>query len=229
MKLQEARILVVDDEPQLCEIFMRWLTAAGCANVLSAPDGEAALTILAAHRIDMLVTDIRMPRIDGVSLVRTLMNMGKPGPTIIFVSGFGEIEPREMYGLGVEAFLNKPLRREDLLKAVTASLAERSELWLEPMGMAPTQSMNMEAESCDFHLGRGGFSAPFHEPLNLGKVAFHCLVPLEHREIGGEGYVRWFSQGDQLAGVEFYFLDSACRDWVLGEIASTKPQSFIPA
>jgi hypothetical protein len=52
---------------------------------------------------------------------------------------------------------------------------------------------------------------------------------LEHRKISGEGYVRWLSQSDEMAGIEFYFLDPSSRDWVIPEITITKPLSFIPA
>ena len=231
MKLEDATILIADDEPVLCEIFAHWIKALGCVNVYTAADGEGALLVLQAHHVDLLVTDIRMPRMDGVTLVRRLGEMKRSMPSIIFVSGFGDIDLREMYALGVEAFLVKPSRREELLAVMENALAERSSLWLGQMDPPPRQSMVIDCGNLGesgFHLGRGGFSASYSGRLSLGKVSFQCSFPSEQREITGEGYVRWSSKAEQRCGVEFSYLDPPSRAWVLDEIAANAPRGFIP-
>jgi CheY-like chemotaxis protein len=122
MRLEEATILVVDDEPDLREIFSAWLQHEGCL-VFTATNGAEALEVLAAHRIDAMVSDIRMPVMDGVALVRTIFERKLPIP-IILVSGFGNVEPTEMYRLGVKALMEKPLRRQDLLCVLENGLME---------------------------------------------------------------------------------------------------------
>jgi hypothetical protein len=81
-------------------------------------------------------------------------------------------------------------------------------------------------------LGRGGFSARSVAPMVLGKVSFTCRLaptPLgEPRILAGQGYVRWFSRSDHIAGIQFTFLDPSCRGWVLDEIGRGNPESFIP-
>ena len=111
MNLNQANVLLVDDEPELREILARWLTLAGCGHVRTAAGGEAALEILREAPIDLLITDIRMPGMDGLTLVQRLFESGGVVPGIVFISGFGEIDERRMYGFGVEAFLTKPLGR----------------------------------------------------------------------------------------------------------------------
>jgi CheY-like chemotaxis protein len=238
MNLSEAAILLVDDEPQLLEIFGSWLAAAGCRNLYTAANGEMAIAVLKTVSIDLLVTDVRMPIMDGITLVRQLGEMAETVPSVIFISGFGDIDQREMYGLGVEAFLAKPLLREDLITVMERALAERLSLWLTPMEVAPRQSMLIQtdlepaiekANQDAFHLGRGGFSVRYPGSTKLGKVAFRCLSPTEEREIVGEGYVRWFSKTDQTVGIEFSFLDASCRAWLLEQIAALSPRSFIPS
>jgi CheY-like chemotaxis protein len=236
MKLDEAAILIVDDEPQLLEIFGSWLATAGCRKLHTAADGRGALAVLETTSIDLLVTDIRMPIMDGITLVRRLGETGESIPSVIFVSGFGEIDHREMYALGVEAFLSKPLLQNDFLRIVERTLAERPSLWLTPMDIAPRQSMLIQVDRMgeaagthSFRLGRGGFSTPYPGSANLGKVAFRCRFPAEQREMAGQGYVRWFSKTDQTVGIEFAFLDATCRSWLLEMIASTNPRSFIPS
>lgn len=227
---------MVDDEPDLLEIFGKWLELAGCRKVYKAKDGEGALAIIKDRPIDLLVTDVRMPGMDGITLVRTLAELGTSIPSIVFVSGFGDIDEREMFGLGVEAFLAKPLPRGQLVQVAEVALAEPSTLWLIPMAPAPRKSIDIRGEEIgetpgqdSIRLGRGGFSAHYSGPSTLGKVAFKCDVSSEQREMTGEGYVRWRSKSHDKIGIEFAFLDANCRSWVVEEIAVTNPRSFIPS
>jgi CheY-like chemotaxis protein len=235
VNLTDAVILLVDDEPHLLEIFVFWLTSAGCRNLHTAANGEAALALLRIVSIDLLVTDIRMPIMDGITLVRQLGLLTGLVPSIVFVSGFGDVDQREMYDLGVAAFLSKPLLREDFIGALEKSLADRISLWLDPMKVRPRQAIVVEAEPNDeskgrnfFQLGRGGFSARYPGPAKLGKVSFRCFLSAEHQEISGEGYVRWFSRTQQAIGIEFVFIDIGCRSWLLETIDAINPRSYIP-
>jgi CheY-like chemotaxis protein len=213
----------------LLEIFGLWLATAGCVNVYTATNGEDALTVLKTIEIDLLVTDIRMPIMDGVSLVRRIGGTNGVIPTIVFVSGFGDIDHREMYSLGVEAFIAKPLQRDQLVSVLERAIAERSELWLKPMPAPPRQSMVTEMKDrSPIHVGRGGFSTHYSSVLSLGKIAFRCNIPREPFEMVGEGYVRWFSKTENAVGIEFHYLDPACRPWVLEQIATIGPRCFIP-
>jgi CheY-like chemotaxis protein len=225
----------VDDEPDLLEIFGKWLELAGCRKVYTAKDGEGALAIIKDRHIDLLVTDVRMPGMDGITLVRTLAELGTSIPSIVFVSGFGDVDAREMLGLGVEAFLAKPLPRGQLVQVAEMALAEPSTLWLTPMDSAPRQSLDItvekfgETEQDSIRLGRGGFSVRYSGPSALGNVAFKCHFSSDQREMAGEGYVRWRSKNHDKVGIEFSFLDANCRSWVLEEIAANNPRSFIPS
>jgi CheY-like chemotaxis protein len=236
VNLSEATILLVDDEPDLLEIFGKWLELAGCRKVYTAKDGEGALAIIRGRPIDLLVTDVRMPGMDGITLVRKLAGLGSSIPSIVFISGFGDIGEREMFGLGVEAFLAKPLPRGQLVQVAEMALAEPSTLWLTRMKPAPRQSIEITVEDIgetkrqdSIRLGRGGFSARYSGPSALGEVAFKCHFSSDQREMTGEGYVRWRSKNHDKIGIEFSFLDANCRSWVLEEIAVTNPRSFIPS
>jgi len=226
--LEQATVLLVDDEPALLDIIGKWLLLEGCGQVLKAPDGEAAFAMLESSHVDLLITDVHMPRVDGVSLVRRLVDRKLPLPSIIFVSGFGEVDRREMYGLGVEAFLAKPFRREELLAAIRRALAERTELWRDAMPIPPRQTMCLDASLAAFQLGRGGFSAHHPGPLSLSKVAFNCPVDEDQRVLSGEGFVRWYSRADHTVGVEFFYLDPECHAWVAEAIRAANPRGFIP-
>lgn len=227
MQMSEAHVLVVDDEPALCEIFVQWMKIAGCRSVRAERDGEAALAAVAEGPVDVMVTDVRMPRMDGVTLVRRLVEIGESIPTIIFVSGFGDVDHREMYGLGVEAFLSKPLRREELMDAVKRAIADRNGLWMERMEIAPRQKLDIVVRKKSIRLGRGGFSAPCPGPMTQGIVAFQCRLD-ETGVLAGQGFVRWYSRTEQRVGIEFAFLEEQCRAKILEEIAGSGPTGFVP-
>jgi len=236
MIFSDANILVVDDEPELLDIYAEWLAKAGCKSVKTAKDGKEALAAIAEWPIDLVLTDVRMPVMDGVTLVRCLAKSGRPIPSIVFVSGFGDVDKREMYALGVEAFLAKPCQKEELLVVMEHALADRSTLWLTPLDLAPRQSIVLELDQIDetlglksLQLGHGGFSVFENGTLGLGKITFQCDIASHQQRISGQGYVRWKSQIERKIGVEFAFIEEPGRSWLLGEIKTRNPRSFIPS
>ena len=62
--------LVVDDDPVTRRLIKRVIERSGCDSVLEAEDGEAAQPILLQHSFDLVVTDLQMPRLDGIGLMR---------------------------------------------------------------------------------------------------------------------------------------------------------------
>ncbi len=235
MTLAEASILVVDDEPELLEIFSIWLKREG-STVLCAPNGDAALKVLQTTRVDALVSDIRMPVMDGVTLVKTLFEAKQTVPTTIFVSGFGEISPRLLYSLGVEALLSKPLPRNLLVQTLSRSLRLREELWAEPSATPAEKeiavsfpSLSSALDQRQFALGRGGccLQTPKVNPESL--IDLEIQFSLDALTLKGQAFVRWYDAKAQRAGLEFVYLDAGSRRWVAAQLAASAPLSFIPS
>src|SRR5450631_3129217 len=108
-----ARILVVDDEPDLETLIQqkfRHQIRDGAVSFLFARDGVEALTVLEANQdIDLVVTDINMPRMDGLSLLQKLQENEEKLSTII-VSAYGDIANiRTAMNRGAFDFLTKPI------------------------------------------------------------------------------------------------------------------------
>jgi CheY-like chemotaxis protein len=235
MTLAEATILLVDDEPELLEIFAIWLRRCG-STVLTAENGAEAFKILEARPVDALISDIRMPIMDGLTLVRRIYESKLLVPSIIFVSGFGDVDAREIYSLGVEAMLAKPLVRQQLLDALECSLLPREKLWLTLPEEAAAQSVSLEMLSLEEAMERHGFA------IGRGGCCFLCPQPLtEERTVDlliqfvkeglclkAQGTVRWYHSSDSHAGVAFTYLDAASRPWVLQYMNSKTLYSFIP-
>jgi len=121
-----ARILVIDDDPEFRVILETHLGAHGQA-VLTAPNGDAGLLLLEQHDdIDVVLTDILMPQRDGVEVLREAKRRW-PDLPVIAISGGGWIGATELLAmaerLGADNILQKPVRRDDLIRAVDDALA----------------------------------------------------------------------------------------------------------
>ena len=236
MNNSDVTILVVDDEPELLEIFSIWMRREGY-HVLTAANGAEALKTLTSTRVDALISDIRMPVMDGLTLVRRIYDLKLKLPSIIFVSGFGDVNPRVAHALGVEAMLPKPLGRKHLLEVLQASLKARESLWLEPAAESANETLAVEfrslAESdrlCEFMVGRGGVcfrSSRMYPEDTL--VGLSLSFAEDGLQLDGQGRVRWCAVKDERIGVEFVYLTPECREWVLAKMAENEIYSFIPS
>jgi len=113
---QNTRILVVDDEIDAMEIISGYLEAQGY-NVSAASNGEDALAIAGVVQPDILITDIRMPQMDGNSLVKELRSRDPALPVIVMTGHPGDAE-RPVDDDGADApvmVMSKPLNLKELL------------------------------------------------------------------------------------------------------------------
>jgi CheY-like chemotaxis protein len=122
MKLKEAAVLFVEDEPLLRESMGAWL-ARKARRVICAQHGAEALEILAANKVDLLLTDVRMPVMDGITLVRRIRKTGAT-PRVILVTGYKDQVLQDASKLGVDAIVEKPFDREELLRTMRDCLED---------------------------------------------------------------------------------------------------------
>jgi CheY-like chemotaxis protein len=116
-------ILVVEDTAEIREIFRRLLTSAGF-HVLQAGDGADGLKQARQHQPDLIVMDITLPVLDGISAVRELKaDQATAHMPVIFVSG-DAFAARRARAAGGEAFLSKPVRAAELLSTITRTLGD---------------------------------------------------------------------------------------------------------
>ncbi|MGE4551825.1 MAG: sigma-54-dependent transcriptional regulator [Desulfovibrionaceae bacterium] len=121
-------ILLVDDEPDFAQGLSR-LIAAGFPDVriTLAGDGAEALNVLNAAGADLMLTDLRMPGLDGQELLHQALDLD-PGLTVILLTGYGSVEAAvAALKAGAYDFLTKPVKREELLRSVQKGL-ERGRL-----------------------------------------------------------------------------------------------------
>jgi len=116
-----ARILLVEDEPNMARTLAKNLERAGYA-VTHAANGEAALATLAHESYDVVLTDLKMPVLDGMGLLRALHERAI-GTSVIVLTGYGTIESAvEAMKLGAADYLIKDARPQEVLLTIERTL-----------------------------------------------------------------------------------------------------------
>ncbi len=120
-----ARILVVDDDENIRDLLQAILTDQGYA-VRAAADGEQALAMLADPRgFDLVLTDLRMPRLDGMELLKQIKDRGYPAH-VIMLSGYASIESAvEATKRGAYDYLSKPIKTDGLFRLIRRALEDQ--------------------------------------------------------------------------------------------------------
>jgi CheY-like chemotaxis protein len=233
MKLHDAAVLFVDDEPFFRESMGGWLEQH-VRRALCAEHGKAALAILAANRIDLLLSDVRMPVMDGIALVGKLRGLAS-SPRVILVTGFSDLTLRQAYEMGVDTIFEKPVDREDLLRIMQNSLSDPAELWRQPSHTEAAMQLSTSFPSLaaalnkpEIAFGRRGFCIKSPSLLYEGPVDLVVTFTADERVLSGQGVVRWVDARKGQAGIEITCLDAACRTWVLDLVKEKAGIEFVP-
>ncbi len=119
---EERHILIVDDDPSILEVLDARLCAAGFV-VHEAGNGPAALQILKSRKIDILVSDMKMPKMSGIELL-SHARTSHPRLPVIFLTAYGTI-PDAVHAVkaGAVDYLTKPFDGKDLVKKIQAILS----------------------------------------------------------------------------------------------------------
>jgi excisionase family DNA binding protein len=118
-----SRVLVVDDESSIRELLQKTLALAEY-EVDTAPDGRAALERLRLGNYDLLIADLKMPGMDGLTLIREAKRLKTDLPVIIITGFSTESSAIEAVNLGVAGYLTKPFRVPQVLAAAARALGE---------------------------------------------------------------------------------------------------------
>lgn len=115
------RILIVEDNRELNQMFCRVLTKNGY-QCYAAFDGVEALDLLDREFIDLIITDVMMPRMDGFDLIRSLRDAGIVTPALMITAKVGFSDMREGFSSGADDYMVKPVNVDELVLRVGALL-----------------------------------------------------------------------------------------------------------
>jgi two-component system chemotaxis response regulator CheY len=117
------QILVADDSPTVRQLIGMMLKKNPSFQVTEARDGQEALEEFGAGRFDLLVTDVNMPRLDGLGLIEAVRGrMSSPVPIIVVTTQGGEEKRDRGMALGASAYLTKPFDGKTLMHLVERTL-----------------------------------------------------------------------------------------------------------
>jgi two-component system, response regulator PdtaR len=124
---RRRRVLVAEDETIIRLDLCVLLEQAGMEVCAAARDGEEAVALARSTRPDVVLMDVRMPRLDGIEAARRILEE-RPLPIVMLTAHGDEKLVARAVGAGVFGYLVKPFREQDLLPAIHTALARHSDL-----------------------------------------------------------------------------------------------------
>jgi len=159
-----ARILAVDDESVILDSFRKILVLAGFS-VDTVESGPEALTLLRAHPYDFLFTDLKMPGMDGVEVVKAARHL-RPDLDVVVITGYGTIETAvETMQFGAVDYVQKPFTAEELVALAKRLLLKREarlEAQLRPAVRVVAPAMAESVAAGEYCVPGGAFVSPGH-------------------------------------------------------------------
>ena len=194
-----ARILAVDDEPVILDSFRKILVLAGFS-VDTVENGPEALTLLRARDYDFLFTDMKMPEMDGVEVVKAARHL-RPDLDVVVITGYGTIETAvETLQFGAVDYVQKPFTEDELVAMIQRLLIKRDarlEAHRRPTVRVVAPSVAEAVPSGEYCVPGGTFVYPGHtwariDPdgqvwTGLDDFARKVLKNVEHVELPTTG------------------------------------------
>jgi two-component system KDP operon response regulator KdpE len=177
----KGNILVVDDEPQITRVLKTTLSSLGYGTRI-ASDGDEAVQIMKEWSPDLVITDLRMPNMDGLELCRHIR--AKSRIPIIVLSVRGEERTKvEALDSGADDYVIKPFSVNELLARVRAALRraaapEQPEVRLIEIGdfRIDTETRNVRVKDRGVHLTPKEFDLLIYLARHSGKVMTHRML-----------------------------------------------------
>lgn len=218
-------ILVVEDEGFLREAIAYDLTLQGY-EVMEATNGRTALEAIATQRPDLVVSDIRMPEMSGIELLKELRRRDPFLPVVIFLTGYADLSREEALALGADAVFTKPFDRRELFKTIERMLVAPEIRWSQIL-KEPEPKHSVRGTIRPEQLGRCGFYLQTSDPALLSGELVNFEVWIEGVLIRGVGEVCW-TRTDGLQAIEFIHMEPDSLKWISKRIRESAPSAAIP-
>lgn len=240
-ELKKNTILIVDDDENLRKTLVFDFMSRGF-NTLEAANGTTAFEIAKTHKVDLVLSDVRMPGGGGIELLNRLKSVDPNFPVVILVTGFADIDPEEAYDKGADAVFAKPFERKKLVEAVHNALLARR----KPSGSRAHERVDVDLDvNVEFpelnlsmvgkvrNLGHGGLFVTLTDQFPQIKTRASFSIPLQggvKKPIESGGQVRWIRMQNTTefpsgCGIEFDPLSGPAQDNITALIAAYSPKT----
>lgn len=238
------RVLVVDDEPDLAELVSFEFEILG-AQVKTVDNGKKALDLIQqGEAFDVIISDVRMPHMDGIVMLESIRKIHPFIPAIYFMTGYADLSLEEVYDLGASAIFGKPFNRNNLIQTILSSMLPKEKRWRQKPFEEPCIPIKGSFESFDdaahkhqLAFGHGGFYVFMEEkfPGVSSKINFEFsfskdpIMPL----VSGHGIVRWVrgrKENKDLPGIGVEIIDVSDDGLkaLIQKIEGSNTTSYIP-
>jgi two-component system response regulator (stage 0 sporulation protein F) len=234
-------ILVVDDDINLRELYGLVLLEEGF-EVFQAGNGVEALKVLENEKIDLVLSDVRMPKMTGEDLLTRIVERNRFKIPVILISGFSEITRPEAFSIGAYEYLKKPFQLNNI-----ATIVKRSLLPLKDRFSIPLEGVRQNILTGN---GDWDLSSKDAKTIQMGRLGFHILgnrneFPLnslcdfsilmksDDVMVEGVGKITWVNDallinGHVGVGIEILSLSADCCDYYIDRAEELKIVSSIP-
>jgi two-component system, NtrC family, response regulator AtoC len=157
---ERTRVLIVDDDPPLCDLLRVSLAAKGFA-ATSRTSAEAALSTLSAHDFDAIITDLHLPHMDGIELCRRVTS-DRPHLPVVVITAFGDLDTAvAAIRAGAHDFITKPVQIDEVSDVLERATLRRTapedqgsdgaldEILGESVAMSGTRALVAKAAASD--------------------------------------------------------------------------------
>ena len=119
-----GRVILIVDDDEILRDFLAKACAKEGAVVMTASGGNEAFKIIQETLIDLVVSDIRMPQGDGISLLKNIRSIDGPQPGVILISGFNDQRIVKAAGFESVTVISKPFGQQEIIKLMVPKLNE---------------------------------------------------------------------------------------------------------
>jgi DNA-binding NtrC family response regulator len=170
--MPKARILIVDDEPDMLQLLKRSLEPDLNCEVRTAASGEAAMQLVGQTAFDLVLADIKMPGMDGLALLQ-LIKRDYPSQTVVMMTAFGQIDLAvEAMRAGAYDFITKPFEHDALVLRLEKAL-ERSRLISENRRL---QTQSRESNTFEQIVGKSPAMQRIYETIQMVAKTDHTVL-----------------------------------------------------
>ncbi len=224
---EKKSVLIVEDEDILREALAEEFQLAQF-ETFEASRVSDAISLLATNKVDVILSDMRMPGGNGDVLLTHVRSQSESAPVFMFLTGYSDLSDSELYHRGAERIFSKPFEIDKLLETVRDHLRDKKQRW---SGEA-VAGISTLIEGKSVNVGRGGFYVSMSQRIaRVGEIV-RFSVFLNQQRIEGSGYVRWIKNKSpdicEGMGIEFCTLTPESFDILNNYLTINSKNSYIP-